>query len=98
MKSAYLHGVIQEEIWIQQPEGFEVPGKEHLSLKLQKALYGTKEGGNQWRKTLENFMQQKLSWQCSQYDCAIFFKSWNNETWAIANFWVDDAVTISHQH
>ena len=38
VKSAYLHGVIQEDIWIQQPEGFEVPGKEHLALKLQKAL------------------------------------------------------------
>ena len=31
MKSAYLHGVIQEDIWIQQLEGFEVPEKEHLA-------------------------------------------------------------------
>ena len=29
---------------------------------------------------------------------AIFFKSWNDRIWAIAGFWVDDAVTIGHQH
>ena len=34
VKSAYLHGIIQEDIWIQQLEGFEVPGKGHLALKL----------------------------------------------------------------
>ena len=97
VKSAYLHRIIQEEIWIQQPEGFEVPGKEHLALRLKKVLYGTKQGGNQWRKTLENFMQEKLNWQCSDYDWAIFYKSWNNGTWAIVGFWIDDATSIGHQ-
>ena len=45
IKSAYLHGVIQEEVWVDQPEGFEVPGKENLPLRLKKTLYGTKQGG-----------------------------------------------------
>ena len=41
IKLAYLHGMMREEVWVQQPEGFEVPGKENLALLLQKALYGT---------------------------------------------------------
>jgi Reverse transcriptase (RNA-dependent DNA polymerase) len=60
VKSAYLHGIIQEEVWVKQPEGFEQPGKGNLALWLRKALSGTKQGGNQWRKTLEDFMQKQL--------------------------------------
>jgi hypothetical protein len=52
VKSAYLHGTMKQEVWVQQPEGFKVPGKEHLALHLQKALYGTKQGGYEWNRTL----------------------------------------------
>lgn len=97
VKSAYLHGVIQEEVWVQQPEGFEVPGKEDLALRLRKALYGTKQGGNQWRKTLEEFMTKTLDWRCSDYDRAVFFKFWDDGTWGIVGFWVDDATSIGHK-
>jgi hypothetical protein len=62
VKSAYLHGMMQEEVWVQQPEGFEVPGKEHLALPLLKVLYGMKQGSNQWHKTLFGFLVQELGW------------------------------------
>jgi hypothetical protein len=51
MKLAYLHGTVKEEVWVQQPEGFEAPGQEHLALQLQKALYGMKESGYEWNRT-----------------------------------------------
>src|SRR3979490_164379 len=38
IKSAYLHGMMQEEVWVRQPEGFEIPGKEYLPMQLLKAL------------------------------------------------------------
>ena len=50
VKSEYLHGKIQEEVWVEQPDGFKLPGKEDLPMRLKKVLYGTKQGGNQWRK------------------------------------------------
>jgi Reverse transcriptase (RNA-dependent DNA polymerase) len=75
------------------PEGFEVPGKEHMALKLKKALYGTKQGGNQWRKTLEEFME-KLGWTCSKHDQAVFFRALDDELWAIVGFWVDDTMSV----
>ena len=34
VKSAYLHGTIKEEVWVDQPDRFEVPGKEGLARKL----------------------------------------------------------------
>jgi hypothetical protein len=40
IKSAFLNGDMQEEVYIEQPAGFIIAGKEHKVLKLKKALYG----------------------------------------------------------
>ena len=38
VKTAFLHGDLQEDVYMKQPEGFEVTGKEHLVCKLKKSL------------------------------------------------------------
>ncbi|GMF49394.1 unnamed protein product [Phytophthora fragariaefolia] len=43
VKTAFLNGLLEEEIYMAQPEGFKVPGKEHLACKLLKSLYGLKQ-------------------------------------------------------
>ena len=42
VKTAFLNGEIEEEVYIEQPEGFEVHGKESHVCRLKKALYGLK--------------------------------------------------------
>jgi hypothetical protein len=40
VKSMFLNGDLQEEVYVEQPVGFIIAGKEHKVLKLKKALYG----------------------------------------------------------
>jgi len=43
VKSAFLHGELEEEVYVSQPEGYVVKGKEQCVLKLSKTLYGLRQ-------------------------------------------------------
>jgi hypothetical protein len=48
VKSAFLNGLLDEEIYMEQPEGFAVPGQEHKVCLLKKAIYGLKQASRAW--------------------------------------------------
>src|SRR6266702_3400400 len=52
---AYLNGTLEEEIYMLQPEGFEVGGPDHV-CRLRKSLYGLKQAGRVWNKTLHSVL------------------------------------------
>ncbi|MCI54169.1 reverse transcriptase, partial [Trifolium medium] len=43
VKSAFLNGPLEEEVYVKQPPGFEIKGQEEKVYKLKKALYGLKQ-------------------------------------------------------
>jgi len=48
VKSAFLNGDLDETIFMAQPEGFVVKGKEHMACKLMKSIYGLKQASRKW--------------------------------------------------
>lgn len=48
VKTTFLHGDIEEEIYMKQPEGFVVKGKKEIVCKLKMSLYGLKQSPRMW--------------------------------------------------
>ena len=46
VKTAFLHGGLDEDLYMKQPEEYAIPGKEHLICKMKRSLYGVKQGPN----------------------------------------------------
>ena len=53
---AFLNGVIEEEVFIEQPVGFEVENRESHVCKLQRALYGLKQAPRAWYSRIDNYL------------------------------------------
>ncbi|KAK1654004.1 hypothetical protein QYE76_071809 [Lolium multiflorum] len=61
VKTAFLHGELEEEIYMDQPEGYVVPGKEDLVCKLKRSLYGLKQSPRQWYKSWKATLQDVVA-------------------------------------
>lgn len=56
IKSTFLNGPLEEEVYMSQPPRFEVKGKKDMVFKLRKALYGLKQGPRAWNKRIDSFL------------------------------------------
>lgn len=66
--TAFLHGEL-EEIYMRQPAGYEVPGKENLVYKLKRSLYGLKQSRRCWNKAFHSYIEQIVFRQSSADPC-----------------------------
>jgi hypothetical protein len=94
VKTAFLHGELEEEIYMEQPEGFIVPEKEHLVCRLKKSLYGLKQAPRQWYKRFDSFMIGQ-NYCRSQYDDCIYFQNFQNGSFIYLLLYVDDMLIAS---
>jgi 5'-3' exoribonuclease 2 len=68
IQTAFLHGLLEPDkvCYMDQPEGFVESGKEDCVWELQKGLYGMKQGGLVWNRTMNDAM---LSWGFKRLKC-----------------------------
>ena len=59
LKSPFLNGDLEEEVYIEQPKGFILGNDEKLVCKLKKDLYGLKQTSQAWYYHLEKYLHQQ---------------------------------------
>ena len=53
VKTAFLNRELDEEIYMQKPDGFVATGQENLVCRLKKSLYGLKQAPKQWHEKFD---------------------------------------------
>jgi len=91
VKTAFLHGDLEEQIYMQQPEGYRIVGKENHVCLLQKSLYGLKQSPRQWYKRFDAFMES-IYFGRSQYDNCVYFKKLADGSYMYLLLYVDDML------
>ena len=90
VKSAFLNGELEEDVYVTQPEGFKVTGKENMVLKLKKALYGLRQAPRAWNLKLDKSLKQMGFVKCTQ-EQAVYTRG-NTNTRIIVGIYVDDLI------
>ena len=56
VKTVFLNGVVEEEVYVEQPLSFETHDKETHVCKLKKSLYGLKQAPMKWYDRIDSFL------------------------------------------
>lgn len=56
VKSAFLNGKLEEEVYFEQPNGFQLGNDLKLVCRLKKVLYGLQQEPRAWYARLDNFL------------------------------------------
>ena len=90
VKSAFLNGVIEEEVYVKQPPGFEdIKYPDHV-FKLKKSLYGLKQAPRAWYDRLSNFLI-KNDFKRGQVDTTLFRRTLGKDI-LVVQIYVDDII------
>ena len=97
VKLAYLHGVLNEEIYMEQLEGFIAKGEENKVCRLIQSLYGLKQAGQVWNRTFAHTIKNKLGFTNIHSDAGVYVlhrhhKRGDSNTDMILIFYVNDLL------
>ncbi|RVX00963.1 Retrovirus-related Pol polyprotein from transposon TNT 1-94 [Vitis vinifera] len=92
VKTSFLHGDLEEDLYMIQPEGFIAQGQENLVCKLRKSLYGLKQAPRQWYKKFDSFMHI-IGFKRCEVDHCCYVKPFDN-SYIILLLYVDDVLIV----
>eukprot|EP00253_Pinus_taeda_P012960 PITA_12960 len=95
VKTTFLHRDLEEEIYMQQPQGYEVKGKEKLLCRLKKSLYGLKQAPRQWYLKFDKFMSEQGYTRCHSDHC-VYLKKQNDGSYIILLLYVYDMLVAGY--
>ena len=92
--TAFLNGKLEEEVYMQQPNGFVCQGKEERVCKLKKSIYGMKQSPRCWNLTLDTYIYnylKKLKFVQTASDPCIYYQKAGGDVMYIGVY-VDDII------
>lgn len=92
VKTAFLNGDLEEEVYMDQPEGFVLPGNEKKVCRLVKSLYGLKQAPKQWHEKFDNVILSN-GFVHNDADKCIYSK-FTDEYGVIICLYVDDMLIV----
>ncbi|GKB55680.1 retrotransposon protein, putative, ty1-copia subclass [Tanacetum coccineum] len=88
VKTAFLHGNLEEVIYMKQPPGYEQGNKVCL---LKKSLYGLKQSPRQWYRRFDEYMLSN-GFKRSSYDSCVYYRSYAPGEYIYLLLYVDDML------
>lgn len=89
----FLNGALQEEVYMTQPPGFKIVGKEHQVCRLAKALYGLKQAPHAWYIKTDKYLINQC-FQRSPSNANLYVKHTGGEILLLV-IYVDDLIITS---
>ncbi|GKB72384.1 retrovirus-related pol polyprotein from transposon TNT 1-94 [Tanacetum coccineum] len=93
VKTAFLNGILREEVYVSQPDGFVDQDNPNHVYKLKKALYGLKQAPRAWYDLLSNFLLTQ-DFSKGTVDPTLFIRRQGNDI-LLVQIYVDDIIFAS---
>lgn len=90
VESAFLHGELNKDVYVEQPKGFEKKGEENKAYKLKRALYGLKQAPRAWYSRIEGYFEREGFERC-YCEHTLFVKK-EVDNILIVSLYVDDLI------
>ena len=94
VKTAFLNGDLYEDVYMAQPEGFVMKGKEHMGCHLKKSIYGLKQASRQWYLKFDQIIRQ-FGFKANKKDDCVYAK-FKESKFIFLILYVDDILLASN--
>ena len=95
VKTTFLNGVVEEEVYVEQPLGFETHDRQSHVCRLKKTLYGLKQAPKTWYGRIDSFLMS-LGFTKSKADSNLYYKVVDGDQ-VILLLYVDDLFLIGEE-
>lgn len=92
VKSAFLNGDLKEEVYVEQPAGYVIEGKEEKVYRLRKALYGLKQAPRAWNSKIDHYFRSQ-GFEQSRNEPSLYVKK-GAQDFLIVCLYVDDLIYV----
>ena len=95
VQTTFLHGDLDEKIFMEQPTGFQVQNQKDVDILLKKSLYGLKQAPRQWYKMFDTFFIKQGFHRSFYYFC-LYYKEHSVLEAEYLLLYIDDMLLINN--